>query len=136
MTTMKTKTTKEARTIPDSFVHGLLLELISSIWTIQGLQLDILRDKINYLLKTPNEAEIRMLTWLYGEREADRIIHAAHLRNRKSSKSKKEKKKKETFVADINATIENNERGRWTYQNGKPNNTGRLFMMNTTFHLT
>ncbi len=51
-----------------------------------------------------------MLTWLYGEREADRIIHAAHLRSRKSSKSKKEKKKKETFVADINATIENNEK--------------------------
>jgi hypothetical protein len=92
------------------FADGLLRELIYRIWAIQGFQLDILRDKINYLSKIPNEAEIRMLARLYGESEADRIIHSAHSRSSKSSKSKKEKKKKETFVEDINATIENNEK--------------------------
>jgi hypothetical protein len=50
-----------------------------------------------------------LLSWLYGEREADRIIHAAHFRSRKSSKSKKEKKK-EAFIADIKETIENDKK--------------------------
>jgi hypothetical protein len=51
-----------------------------------------------------------MLAWLYGEREADRIIRVTRSRSRKSSKSKMEKKKKETLAADINAIIENDEK--------------------------
>jgi hypothetical protein len=89
------------------FADGLLRELIYRIWTIQGFQLDILRDKINYLSEEPKETEIQMLARLYGESEADRIIHAAHLRNRNSSKSKIKKK---TLAADTKAMIENDKK--------------------------
>jgi hypothetical protein len=78
------------------FTDGRLQELIYRIWVIQGFQLDILRDKINYLSEKPNAYEIQMLARLYGEKEADRIIHHVYSSfSRSRRKSSKHGKKKE-----------------------------------------
>jgi DNA-binding HxlR family transcriptional regulator len=80
------------------FTDELLRELIAKIWMIQESRLDLLRIKMNDSLEAPTADEIQMLVRFYGEREADRLIHAAHIRRNKLFKNKRETQKKEALT--------------------------------------
>jgi hypothetical protein len=75
---------------------------------IQESRLELLRIEMNDSLEAPTADEIQILVRFYGEREADRIIHAAQRRRKK--KSIIERQKKETLATPlVKRHIENNE---------------------------